>query len=213
MKRILLILVLALVSCYDDDSIVIVSDNTAHISAKLTNSMKSIALHDASFDDIIDNSSCFSLEFPYQVVVNAELKTINSKADLETLHENDEIEIVYPVSAVLFNYDKHQITSISGYEAVANACEQNFNLSPHRCLDFEYPVTIKMYNQVGSSFQSMNMDHDQDLYTFLDNLHETDIYEIDYPIILNDHTTGTSKSISSNADFDTIFSNTPENCQ
>ena len=213
MKRILFILIFAFVGCYDDDSTLIASDNTAHISSKLTNSIKSITLHDASFDDIVDKSSCISLEFPYQVLVNTELQTINSIEDIETLHEADTIEIVYPVSAVLYNYEKHQITSFSEYDVVVNACEENFDLSPHRCLDIEYPIIVKMYNQVGNNFQTMDLNHDQDMYVFLDNLHDTDIYELEYPIIVNDHTTGSSVVISSNVDFDNIFSDTQVGCQ
>lgn len=213
MKRIFLILILALVSCYDDDSTLVIADNTAHISSKLTNNLKSISLHDASYDDIVDNSSCFSLEFPYEITVNAELRTIDSIEDLELLHEDDAIEIVYPVSAVLYNYEKHQITTNAEYGAFVNACENTFSLDPHKCLDFQYPVRVKMYNRVGNSFQTMVLDHDQDMYVFFDNLQENDIYEIEYPIELNDHTTGTTKAVSSNNEFDALFTDTHGNCQ
>jgi len=213
MKRIFLILVLVCVSCFDDDSTLIESDNTAHISSKLTKSIKTIALHDASYDDIIDNSFCFSLEFPYEVLVNSELKTINSVQDIETLEENSTIEIVYPVSAVFFNYEKHQINSTTDFGIIANACENNFDIDSHSCLDFQYPVAVKVYNPAGNSFHTTNLDHDQDMYIFFDNLHDTDIYEIEYPILLSDHTTGTSKSISSNAGFENIYANTIGDCQ
>jgi hypothetical protein len=213
MRRILLILILTLASCYDDDSTLIESENTAHISSRLTRSIKSISLHDASFDDFIDNSSCLSLEFPYQVFENSVLKTINNIQDIELLDENSNIEIVYPVTAVSYNYEKHQINSIADHNTIVSACESSFTLNAHKCLDFQYPVSIKLYNRVGNSFQSINLDHDQDMYVFFDNLQDTDIYEIEYPIALSDHTSGTSKTISSNLGFDTLFNETLRDCQ
>ena len=213
MKRILVLLVLVLAGCYDDDSTRIESDNTAHVSSELTTFMKSISLHNASYDDVVDNSSCFSIEFPYQVTVNNELRTISHINDLNTIYESDDVEIIYPVSAVFYNYDKHQMTSAEEYDITLDACEENFNISSHSCLDFQYPIIIKMFNQVGNDFHSMQLDHDQDIYTFLDNLHETDVYEIEYPIIMLDHTTGNSESITSNLQFETLFESTMQECQ
>ena len=213
MKRILLILVLAAVSCYDDDSTFIESNDTAHNTSKLTTNIKSISLHDASYDDIIDNSSCFSLEFPYQVSVNSEIRTINSVEDINAIDENDELEIIYPVSAVFYNYEKHQITSSAEFDLIANTCEEDFDITAHSCLDIQYPVAVKMFNQVGNDFHTMNVGHDQALFTLMDNLHDTDVYEIDYPILLNDHSTGTVESINSNLEFETIFDSTSVDCQ
>ena len=87
MNRLYLIVLFILVSCYDDDSQVVESVDTAHRSSELTTMIKSMSLHNASYDDHIDNTSCFSLVFPYQINVNSTSTTITSIQDLSELSE------------------------------------------------------------------------------------------------------------------------------
>ena len=153
MKKVFYILsLLIFVSCFDDDSQIIASDDVGHSSSEITTMIKSISLHNANFDDHIDNTSCFSLIFPYQLHVNENLITINSAEDISGFNEDDDIEIVYPIETVFFNYDEHYVSNATEFNLVTNTCQQDFDLTSNPCLDFEFPITLKKYNELTGKF-------------------------------------------------------------
>lgn len=199
--------------CYEDDSQILESENTSHRSSELTTFIKSISLHNAAYDDVVDGSTCFSIVFPYQLSVNGTIKTISSIEELDDLHSDDNIEIVYPVSAVFYNYDRHQMASDSDMTIVKETCESDFNLDSNACLDFQFPLTVKMYNRVGNDFHTIQLNSNEDIYTHFDNIHDTDVYEIEYPILLSDTHLNTTIYVNSNSEFESIFHNTLEDCQ
>ncbi len=212
-KYLFYILVLFLVSCYsEDESLTDLSENTTHRTSELTSLLKSVAAHDASFDDIIDNNSCFSLSFPYQVEVNSELRTINTVQDITELNSEDNIEIVYPVNSIFFNFEEHQINSNTGFNLIKNTCDQNFNIQANPCLDFQYPITFKEFNDLTRSFDTFQFNSDKDVFIHLENLHDNDVFEIDYPIFLS-NSTSNSIRIDSNAEFISAFNLSLQDCQ
>lgn len=213
MRKIFYLLVFVLVSCYEDDSQRVESADTSHKTSELTTFIKSITLHNAAYDDVIDGSSCFSLVFPYQLLVNNNIRTISSIQELDNLHSDDQIEIIYPVSAVFFNYNRHQMTSESDFDVVRNTCEADFDISSNPCLDFQFPISVKMFNQVGSDFHTIELSSNEDIYTHFDNLHDTDVYELDYPILLTDSHSSVTLSINSNLEFENLFHSTLEGCE
>ena len=213
MKKVFyILLLLILTSCFDDDSEIIESDNTASRSSEMTTLMKSVSLHNASFDDHIDKSSCFSLVFPYQLKINSVTTTINSVEDISDLNIDDDIEIVYPVTAVFFDYDQNKMTSLIDHNNMIEFCEKDFNIEPNSCMDIQYPITVKTFNELNGNFETSHFNSDKEVFLFLDNLHDTDVYEIEYPIILHDSDLN-SHIIDSNIEFESLLNSTPTNCE
>ena len=213
MNKIFYILLLSiLISCFDDDSQVIESADVAHRSSELTTFIKSMSLHNSNFDDKIDKTSCFSLVFPYQLHVNANPTTINSAEDISDFSEEDDIEIIYPVETVFYNYDQHQVTNSSEFNLVKNLCQQDFNLIPNTCLDFEFPITLKKYNELTGSFDTFHFYSDKEIFRHFDNLHDQDIYEIEYPIILK-NVNSNNLRINSNLEFIEAFNFSLQTCE
>ena len=212
MNRFYFLILFILVSCYDDDSQVVESDDTAHRSSELTTMIKSMSLHNASFDDHIDNTSCFSLVFPYQINVNSNTTTITSIQDLSELSNDDEIEIIYPVTSVFFNYEEHQIISPAELDTVKNLCDQNFNIQSNNCFDFVFPLTVKRFNELNGNFETFHLDNDKEVFTHFDNLHDTHVYQLNYPINLTDANADTLV-INSNEAFKATIDQSTSNCQ
>jgi hypothetical protein len=204
------ILVLA-IGCYNDDNEIVITENTSHNNSALTTMLKSIAQHNASFDNKVDNSSCFSLDFPYQLYVNSELRNISSVSDLANIEENDDIDIVFPVSTNFYNYEVHQAINQTEFNLVQNACNENFNITPNYCLDIQFPITIKEFNDLTESFETYQLNNDKDVYLHFDNLHDNDVYEIEYPIFFVD-TNSNSIRIDNNSDFEIAYSTSLQSC-
>ena len=212
MKRFYFIILFVLISCYDDDSQVVESEDTAHRSSELTAMIKSMSLHNTSFDDHIDNTPCFSLVFPYQVNVNSNLTTITSIQDLSELSNSEEIEIVYPVTSVFFNYEEHEISSSSNLDELKNICNQDFNIQPNNCFDFVFPLTVKRFNELNGSFETFHLENDKEVFTHFDNLHDTHVYQLSYPINLISSNSDTLV-VNSNEAFKATIDSSPLDCQ
>ena len=213
MKKIFYLIAIILIGCYEDDTQRLESENTSHRSSDITTYIRSMSLHNAAYDDVVDGSTCFSIEFPYELSVNDNIRTISSIQELDELHSEDDIQIIYPVSAVFFNYDRHQMSSESDLNFVKQTCESDFNINSNACLDFQFPLTVKMYNRVGNDFHTIHLHSNEDIYKHFDNLHDTDVYELDYPILLSDTHLNTTISINSNLEFESLFHNTLEDCE
>lgn len=212
MKRLFYIsLFFILIGCYQDDSQTIQSENASHRLSELSLHIKSMSSHHASFDDIIDNSSCFSIEFPYQIYVNSNLKTISSVEDIYDINADDNIEIVYPVNTNFYNYEEHQANNQTGFNLIKNSCADNFNIESNPCLDFQFPFTIKEFNDLTESFETFQLNTNRQVYLHFENLHDNDIYEIEYPIVLKDLDSNVIR-INSNQEFIEAFTS-HQNCQ
>lgn len=185
MKKIFYILVLCiLIGCYDDESQTIHSENVSHRASALSHFIISMSSHYASFDDNIDGTSCFSLDFPYQLEVNSELTTITSIDDVSAIHEEDHVEIIYPVNTNFYNYEERQANSQSDLNLIKANCNQDFTIEPNPCLNFQFPFILKEYNDLTESFETFQLNTKREVYVHFDNLHDNDLYEIDYPIFL-----------------------------
>jgi hypothetical protein len=185
MKRLLYIFIFALlVSCYEEDTETILSEDISHRTSEMSLVLKSMAAHHAAFDDAVDQSSCFSIEIPYQIYLNSELTTISVYDDLLELSDEDSIELIYPVNTVFYNYEEHQATNQTGFNLIKSTCDENYNIIPNPCLDFQFPVTFKEYNDLTESFDTFHFNSNRDIFFYLDTLHDNDVYEIEYPVYL-----------------------------
>lgn len=198
--------------CYEDDSQVIESRDALHRSSVLTPLIKSITLHNANFDDHIDNTSCFSLVFPYEVNINSNRRTISSIQDLNSIDENDQVQILFPISIVFFDYTQHKVNTTSELSLLTNSCEEKFDIEHNPCLNFDFPIVIKEFNELDGTFETLNLISNEELFQYVDNLHDSDVYEIDYPISLLDSNSG-GHVINSNSEFEEAFEASLTGCQ
>ena len=152
---------------FDDHSELRHSQDVAHKSSELTTLIKSMTLHNADFDNHVDKTSCLSLVFPYQLHVNENPITVNSVEDISDLNEGDDIEIIYPVETVFFNYDEHQVLNATELNRIKNTCQQDLDLTSNPCLDFVYPITLKKYNELTGNFETFHFYNDKEYLNIL----------------------------------------------
>lgn len=173
-------------SCFENETILIDEneENNLRMDDELTSLMKSVSSHNAYYDDFIDDCYCFSINYPYQIKISEELHTINSDEDLYQFSNtpNEEIELVFPVSVSLTNFENHTIKVKSEYEELKAQCEAGLLYDEHiDCAEFVYPMRIAGYNAQSRRFELNTFNHDQDLFTYLARLDNNSLYRIVYP--------------------------------
>ncbi|GAA0754540.1 hypothetical protein [Psychroflexus lacisalsi] len=210
-KYTLLFLIIIFSGCYNDDNQIVEALDASHNSSELTSVLKSITSHDASFDDQVDNTSCFSLVFPYQLKVNSNIKTFTSAEELSYLDVSDEIEILYPVSIALKNYQIFEVNSTSELNSHKLSCERSLDIEPNSCVDLVYNLTIKQFNEIHGVFKTFDLTNNKEAFMYFEELHDNDVYEIQYPILLQDRNSENT-TVNSNSEFINTFQSVVRNC-
>lgn len=183
----LLIIVISVVisSCYDNEIIIIdeSEENNLRVDDDLTTLMKSVTSHNASFDDLIDNCHCFSVNFPYQVIVEQQVIDINTEEDLNIfVNVDDEIEFVYPISISLTNFEVHNISSSIELNQLKEMCYDGLFYEDHiDCANFIYPLRLAVYDPKSRRFDKIELNSNKETFLFLDGLDNDAVFEIEYP--------------------------------
>ena len=87
-------------------------EGTITVDSSLTNLLFRVSLNDGNNDDFIDGSSCFSIKFPFSVLVNETEITVESENDYQNIIDFittsgstlADINISYPISIKPFHF-------------------------------------------------------------------------------------------------------------
>lgn len=207
MKKILPILVcflmLCLTSCQKEENTIIQDPaNNLSNASSLTTLLARVAQNNTAIDNIIDNTSVFKVNFPYQITVNNQSLTIDAVADYATVAalltasatDDDNIVFTFPISVSFRNYTTRILNSQSSLQ---EALDDDDDLSEISCFSINYPISITLYdsnNQVGDT---VTIDGNEEWATFLLGLANNVFFVINYPISITNQN-GIMQSISNN---------------
>ena len=169
--------------------------------------MEKTAFRDGSFDNIVDGSSCFALNFPYSVNVNGLDITVDSKEDLELIEEifdefdddEDVLEILFPITITLADYTEITINNREELIELARQCIEGGDDDDIECIDFVYPITLFTFDINKQQTGRVTVNSDRELRLFFKELDDDDFVSIDFPITLVKFD-GTEIRVNSNAE-------------
>ncbi len=201
---------LAFTSCQEEFEEINTSDaeqesfNATSTTAQL---MEKTAYQDGSFDNIVDGSSCFALNFPYVVNVNGLDITVDSLEDLRVIEEifdqfeddEDILEILFPIAITLADFTEISINNPEELEELAKTCVEGGDDDDIECIDFVYPITLFTFDINEQQTGSVSVNSDRELRLFFKELDDDDFVSIDYPVTLIKFD-GTEIQVNSNAE-------------
>lgn len=215
-------LVLLNVSCRQEESVLIEApqEETLKANSNVASLLSRTAAKDGSGDNIIDNASCLSIQLPVTVIANGIEVVVDSEEDFDTIEEifdaveddQDILEILFPITVILDNFDEVIVNSLSELQALVATCPaENAYDDDIECADIKYPVTATVFNSQNEVVETLTFTDDASLYAFLDDLEDTDIVNINFPItvILSD---GTEVEASNLDDLENILENAEDDC-
>ncbi len=182
--------------------------------------MQRTAMKDGSDDNIVDQANCFSLEYPFTVVVNGMELTVNSEEDLDTVEDildefdddEDSVVIEFPITIVLSDFRTVTINSLDEFEAYADDCAgENEYDDDIECIDIDYPITVSIFDTNNELVDTITINSDQELYFFIEELDEDIIVNVEFPItlILSD---GTEISVANLDQLEDIIDEAKDDC-
>jgi hypothetical protein len=205
-----LIILLSFTSCQDEiDNKIGEDPNTNDANSVATKNYKRTAMYDGSFDDFLDGNPCTSILLPVVATVNGTQISVISQSDYQQVinilgqfnTDDDEVVLQFPFTVRLSNYTEVLVTSQGNYDALIQACEEANAQGEDAisCLDIDFPITILTYNINLEQTGSLVIQSEEQLYTYMDNLGNDELFSIDYPITIM-FSNGTSATIDGDSD-------------
>lgn len=186
----LLVVLIVLVSCQNDENSSYVNPEALGKSSQLTSLLKRVAQARAVDDNVLDSATCFKIKLPINLAVNGQFLSVQNEDDYINVAEifnasnvdEDYIEFNYPL---LINYNENGEQSIAGQEdleSLRQTCPIPDGAAPIGCLKLSFPFNISLYNANSQNPQVVTIANDYDLLAFIVNLGAAQYFQINYPL-------------------------------
>ncbi len=180
-------------SCRSESDELIVAPETESLEkdSKVANLMLRTSMNDGSADDSIDNNSCFTLKLPFTITANGKEITFNSQEDIDiyddVFDDSDEILFSFPITLILDDFSEVDVNTINEFNEISENCNEGDNEEDDEsigCIDFQYPFSASVFDSQSELIETASFENDRDLYQFIDDLEDTDIATINFPIVI-----------------------------
>lgn len=205
-------------SCQDEAIEIINPDDQEAIVANspLSNLMLRTSANAVSNDNILDNSSCFSVELPVTVVVGNITITIENEEgfdELEELLENfegDVPEFIFPITIISADYTETVIENDDQLVALLENCLDDDDVI--ECVDFVYPISFSVFNTEFVIIDTITIESNEALYEFLDDLDDSNnLAALNFPVDLV-YASGETITVNSNTELSDAISAIDDDC-
>ncbi|MGY3792927.1 hypothetical protein [uncultured Aquimarina sp.] len=175
-------------------------EQTLTANSKIADLILKTAMNDGSGDNILDGSSCFDISLPVTVVVNGTELTLNTEDDFEEIEaifdqssdDMDTLEFIFPITLIASDFSETIVENQDQLDALIEACEEDQEEDDDdiECIDFQYPLSVSVFNENSEVLETITFTNDEELHDFIKDLDEDDIVNISFPItvILSDNT-------------------------
>lgn len=182
-------------SCQSEENEVI-QDSTQNLtnSSPLTTLVTRVSQNPTSNDNVLDNSSCFSVVLPVTVIVNNQQIVVNSQAEYQTVqdainafsNDDDIVNFVYPITIQYQNFSTQVLQDSNDLDDAIDACGEDDGFDEIDCISFNFPFNVNVYDANNQLPQTITIDNNTELYNFLEDLEDNEFIAIQYPISLTD---------------------------
>lgn len=211
---------LFLMSCQTEENEVIQdpNQNLTNVSP-LTTLMTRVTQNPTSGDNIMDNSSCFSVVLPATVIVNGQNIVVSTQADYQTVqdaidafsNDDDIVNFIYPITIQFQNFSTQVLQNSDDLDDVIDDCGEDDGFDEIDCISFNFPIVINVYNANNQLANTITINNNTDLYNFLENLEDNEYVAIQYPISLID-SNGVNVTITSNDQLEDVIEDSIDDC-
>lgn len=202
----LLFLLMITFSCQNEENEIIKDDkNSLTAEAPLYRLVERVAQNPTSRDNILDNSSCFAVVLPVEVIVNGQQIQVNNTDDYQLVQDaidafttdDDIVNFIFPITIQFQNFDTQIIDDIDALEEVLEDCDEDEDFNEIDCISINYPITINTYDSNNQIASTVTIESDDALFDFFNNLEDTMYVGINYPISIT-NSNGQNIVITSN---------------
>jgi hypothetical protein len=188
----------------------------------LARNIFNMATFSSSAASVVTNTSCLAIALPFAVIVNGNEISIDTEEDYDIVStifdefddDDDDLQIIYPVTLILFDYSEVEVNNNDELEFYIEACLNSYNVDDDiDCITFEYPITLSLFNTAFQFLDTVIVNSNQELFNFIDDDFDGDdvIAAINYPInvVLFD---GSVITVNNNTELNNIIEANDDDC-
>lgn len=213
-------LFLSIGSCQDEEE-TIIQDDTQSFSATspLADLLERTTQHPTTYDNVIDDCSCFSVQLPVTVTVNSQQINVNTQSDYQLVqnvkdaytNDDDIVHFSYPITVVHDNFQTQVLSNYNEYEQVVDNCYDDNGFGEIDCISLVYPITMNVYDSNNQLANTVTVTSNSVLYNFLENLTNNVFVAVNYPIsAINSN--GQTVSLHTNSELENFIENSIDDC-
>ena len=207
-------------SCQDEgESIVQDTTNNFTKTSPISLLISRVSQYETTTDNVLDGTSNCSIKLPAHVTVNNQYVYVISDADFQTVQniknqsssDDDKVHFSYPITMIYPSYYEHIVTSETEFENIMAQYGDDSSCHEVSCLDFNYPISINIYNTNNQVASTVTIQTDIQFYNFIHGLDASQIVGIIFPITLT-NSSSQQITINNNADLEDAINDAVNSC-
>ena len=207
-------------SCQKEEE-TIIQDNSQSfvVNTPIADLLSRTSQNPTSLDNVLDSSSCFSVQLPVTVIVNGQQITVADEADYQIVQaaidefsdDDDLVNFVYPITITFQNFQTQVLQDANDLDDVLDDCGEDDGFDEIDCITLVYPITINIYDSNNQLANTVTITSNSSLFNFLDNLGSNTFVAINYPISAM-NSNGQMIVINSNSELENFIDESIDDC-
>lgn len=208
------------ISCQTEEE-TIVQDNAQSFlrNSPIAELLARTSQNPTSLDNVLDNSSCFSVQLPVTVIVNNQQITVMDEADYQTVQnaidafsdDDDIVNFVYPITIRYQNFQTQVLQDADDLDDVLDDCGDDDGFDEIDCISIVYPIVINIYDSNNQIANTVTITSNSNLFNFLNNLSNNTYVAINYPITAI-NSNGQTVTLNSNSALENFIDDSIDDC-
>lgn len=177
--------------------------------------IKKISSKEGSYDNMVDGSSCFSINFPYVVKIGDIEIMVSARKDLEWVEaliagiDDDDLDISFPVTITLSDYSEFLVKDGDQLKEWVETCLEEEGMD---CANFVYPFKIYSFNPNEQQTGEVTVESDIQIRQYFKSLDDDDLVSFQFPIFLQLYD-GTRMQVDSHSEMVDVIEEAKDKCE
>lgn len=213
-------MLISIIGCQKEEETIIQDDTqTFTSSSALSGLLLRTSQFPTAFDNVLDNSSCFSVQLPVTVIVNNQQIVVSNQLDYQLVqnainqfsNDDDIVNFVYPITIVYQNFQTQILQNSNDLDDVLDECDEDDGFDEIDCININYPIVLNIYDSNNQVANTITITSNSMLFNFLSNTNSSTLLAVVFPISVT-NSNGQNVVINNNAELENFIEDSISDC-
>lgn len=213
-------MLISIIGCQKEEETIIQDDTqTFTSSSALSGLLLRTSQFPTAFDNVLDSSSCFSVQLPVTVIVNNQQIVVSNQSDYQLVqnainqfsNDDDIVNFVYPITIVYQNFQTQILQNSNDLDDVLDECDEDDGFDEIDCININYPIVLNIYDSNNQVANTITITSNSMLFNFLSNTNSSTLLAVVFPISVT-NSNGQNVVINNNAELENFIEDSISDC-
>ncbi|HPW97825.1 MAG TPA: hypothetical protein PK218_04630 [Flavobacterium sp.] len=213
-------MLISIIGCQKEEETIIQDDTqTFTSSSALSGLLLRTSQFPTAFDNVLDSSSCFSVQLPVTVIVNNQQIVVSNQLDYQLVqnainqfsNDDDIVNFVYPITIVYQNFQTQILQNSNDLDDVLDECDEDDGFDEIDCININYPIVLNIYDSNNQVANTITITSNSMLFNFLSNTNSSTLLAVVFPISVT-NSNGQNVVINNNAELENFIEDSISDC-